>query len=218
MNRFNLKKYKNILFDLDGTLVDTGEGIINSVYYCIKEKGLREVSLNEAKLFIGPPLIESFMNVFNMDLETAVDCAKVFRIYYSKKGKYECALYPGVRDILKELKENGFSLYVATSKPTIFAKEIMIHFDLVSLFEDIAGSNIDNSLSKKDEIINYLINNHALDKKETIMIGDKANDVVGARKAGIDSIGVLYGYGSFDEIYTVNPQTTIKRIADLINL
>ena len=210
-----LTKYKNILFDLDGTLVDTGKGIINSVYFCIKEKGLKNISLDEAKLFVGPPLVDSFMKVFKMDYENAVECTRSFRAYYAEKGKFECVLYPNVRNTLEKLVKDGFSLYIATSKPTVFAKEILDRFKIEHLFKDIIGSNLDNSLSKKNEIISFLIEKHKLEKMHTIMIGDKANDIFGARKAGIDSIGVLYGYGSIEEVSSASPLATISEIAIL---
>ena len=211
-----LKKYKNILFDLDGTLIDTGEGIINSIFYCIKEKNLKKISLEEAKLFVGPPLMESFIRVFHLTEEEARECVKTFRIYYSKYGKLECSPYPYIKEVLETLLQRGYRLFVATSKPTVFAEEILLHFDLAKYFSDIVGSNLDNSRSKKVDIINYVIDNYNLKREDTLMIGDKDSDIFGAQKSGINSLGVLYGYGSLEEIKNACPTLMADNVEDII--
>ena len=216
-----MPKYKNILFDLDGTLVDTGEGIINGVFYACKEMSISQINLQTAKRFVGPPLVESFMNLCGLDKEQATLAAKTFRVYYADKGKYECEMYKNIDVVLQKLKENGFNLFVATSKPTIFAKDILEKLQLSPFFIEIAGSEMDNSRSKKYEIINYLVEKYHLSKDETLMVGDKSNDVIGGQKAEVDTLGVLYGYGDYEEISSSHP-TLIKQdvlsILDIIKL
>lgn len=195
-----LNKYKNILFDFDGTLFDTGEGIINAVKYTIDKLKLKSIDRETIKRFVGPPLVESFMNVYGFDKEYATLCAKTFREYYSQKGLYECSPYDGIKNFLLGLKDRGYQLFVATSKPTVFAKDILKRNSMDNIFIDVVGSNLDNTRSKKGEIIEYTINNYHLNKKETIMVGDKSNDIIGAKNNNIDSIGVLYGYGDYKEL------------------
>ena len=212
-----LKKYKNILFDLDGTLIDTGEGIINAVFYCVKQRGMKEIDLDTAKRFVGPPLVESFKNVFGVNDEEAKECARVFRVYYADKGKLECIPYKDVKETLVELNKRGYKLFVATSKPTVFAKEILDKFELSSYFTEIVGSNLDNTRSKKNEIIDYIIDNYQLNRKETLMVGDKNNDIFGAKKSNLDSLGVLYGYGDQKEIEDAKPTLIIKTLSQILN-
>ena len=212
-----LSKYKNIFFDLDGTLVNTGEGIINGVFYTAKELQLKGITLDVAKKFVGPPLVESFMINCCLSKEEATNAAKIFRQYYAKTGIYECELYSGVEKTLKQLKNKGFNIYVATSKPTVFAVEILQRLGVAKYFNQIVGSNLDNTRSKKNEIIDSIILDNKLHRRESIMVGDKSQDIVGAYKSNIDSVGVLYGYGDLKEIEGASPTIIIKKIEDLLN-
>lgn len=211
----NLDRYKYLLFDLDGTLVDTGEGIINSVFYCAEKLNIPNVTYDVAKQFVGPPLVESFIKHFGFDKEKATLCAKTFREYYAKKGKFECQLYDKISDVLYELKSSGFVLFVATSKPTVFATEILNKLQISQYFKEIVGSNLDNTRSKKVEIINYIIDKYKCNRIECLMIGDKNSDINGAKQAGIDSLGVLYGYGDYKEITESLPTYIINNIIEL---
>lgn len=213
-----LKKYKNILFDFDGTLFDTGEGIINAVKYTIDKLKLKSIDKETIKRFVGPPLVESFMNVYGFDKEYATLCAKTFREYYSQKGLFECSPYNGIKNALLELKDNGYLLFIATSKPTVFAKDILVRNNMDNIFVDVIGSNLDNSRSKKAEIIECVIDNYHLNKIETIMIGDKSNDIVGANNNSIDSVGVLYGYGDYQELAKEKATYIVDDIVALRNL
>ena len=211
-----LDKYKYLLFDLDGTLVDTGEGIINSVFYCAEKLNFK-VSFDVAKQFVGPPLVDSFMKHFGFDKEKATLCARIFREYYAEKGKFECEAYENMIDVLKELKDRGYVLYVATSKPTVFAQEILDKLEMSQYFVEMVGSNLDNTRSKKVEVINYIIEKYNLNPNQCLMIGDKNSDINGAKKAGIDSLGVLYGYGDYQEINNATPTFIIQTISNLLD-
>ena len=211
-----LDKYKYLFFDLDGTLVDTGEGIINSVFYCAEKLDIKGVTYDVAKQFVGPPLVDSFMKHFGFDKEKATLCAKTFREYYADKGKFECEAYENMIDVLKELKNRGYVLYVATSKPTVFAQEILDKLEMSQYFVEVVGSNLDNTRSKKVEVINYIIEKYDLNPNQCLMIGDKNSDINGAKQANIDSLGVLYGYGDYEEISNANPTIIIEKIEDII--
>ena len=211
-----LDNYKNVLFDLDGTLIDTGEGIINSVFYCVEKMQLKQIDYEEARLFVGPPLIDSFVKLFDIDFSLASECVKVFREYYKEKGKKECIPYFGIKKVLAYLKMKKYRIFVATSKPTVFAKEILEQHGLDDFFESVEGSNIDNSRCKKEDIISDILLKFDLINSDTIMIGDKAVDILAARKCNIDSIGVLYGYGSYEEISDAKPLRIVENVTELL--
>ena len=195
-----MKKY--ILFDLDGTITDPKEGITKSVAYALSKFGIKVDSLNELCKFIGPPLKDSFIEYYNFNDDEAEKAIKYYREYFSDRGIYENQVYKGFEDILISLKENNKVLIVATSKPTIFAQKILEHFNLRKYFSFVSGSNLDGTRVKKSEVIQYALErNNIKDLSEVIMIGDRKHDVYGAKEIGIESIGVLYGYGDYKELY-----------------
>ena len=168
------------------------------------------------KKFLGPPLHESFEKYFGFDKEKSLQAVKFYREYFSTKGLLENEVYCGVNDLLQNLKENGKTLIVATSKPQPFTDRIMEHFDLTKYFDYIAGSNMDTSRSKKAEVIEYALSEcNIKDKSKVVMIGDRAEDMIGAQSAGIDSIGVEYGYGTFDELKNAGATYLIKDVKSL---
>lgn len=193
---------KNIfLFDLDGTLTDPGIGITNSVAYALAQYGIQAEDRTVLYPFIGPPLRESFMKFYGFSEEKAEEAVWKYREYFSDKGLFENEVYPGIKEMLGGLKNAGARLFVATSKPTGYSKQILDHFELSEYFEDIQGSTMDGSREKKADVIAYLLNvNHIQEKEEVIMIGDRRQDIDGAKENGLDSCGVLYGYGSRDEL------------------
>ena len=193
---------KNIfLFDLDGTLTDPGTGITNSVAYALDKYGIQIEDRTVLYPFIGPPLRESFMIFYGFSEEKAEEAVWKYREYFSDKGLFENEVYPGIKEMLGGLKNAGARLFVATSKPTGYSKQILDHFELSEYFEDIQGSTMDGSREKKADVIAYLLNvNHIQEKKEVIMIGDRRQDIDGAKENGLDSCGVLYGYGGREEL------------------
>ncbi|WHT91949.1 HAD family hydrolase [Bacillus cereus] len=196
--------YTTYLFDLDGTLTDPKEGIVNSVLYALKKVGIEELHISELDSFIGPPIQQSFVERYNMNEGEVERAVFYFREYLKQSGLLENNIYEGIPILLKQLKDTGNRLFIATSKPTIFAEQVIEHFQLTNYFEDIIGSNLDGTRIKKEEIIAYILQtNEELNKEEIVMIGDRKHDIIGANQNGIASIGVLYGYGSETELTEV---------------
>ncbi|WP_242272376.1 HAD family hydrolase [Bacillus cereus group sp. BfR-BA-01310] len=208
--------YKIFLFDLDGTLTDPKEGIINSVLYALEKMGIEEGKISELDSFIGPPIQQSFAERYNMS-EIEIEQAVVyFREYLKKSGLLENKIYDGIPTLLQELKDAGNRLYVATSKPTVFAKQVIEHFQLTLFFEGIVGSNLDGTRIKKEEIIAHILQtNEELKKEEVVMIGDRKHDIIGANNNEIASIGVLYGYGSEKELSEARATYIVKDVEEL---
>ena len=184
---------KAIFFDLDGTLTDSGEGIINCATLALEHFGLPVPSREEMRVFVGPPLDQTFMK-FGVPAEKAQEAIEVFRGRYRTIGKFENFPYPGIREALQTLKDQGHRLFVATSKPEVLANEVLGHFALTDFFEQIAGATLDGSRSHKADVITYLLQLVG-DTGETVMVGDTEFDVIGAAAHGIPTIGVSWGYG-----------------------
>lgn len=214
-----MKNYSIILFDLDGTLTDSSQGIINAIVYALKKMSVNDYDMSLLKKFLGPPLHESFEKFFHFDKKKSLQAVEYYREYFSTKGLFENEVYCGITDLLKTLKENGNALILATSKPQPFTDRIMQHFDLVKYFDFIAGSNMDTTRSKKAEVIEYAITEcNIKDKSSVVMVGDRAEDMIGAQTVGIDSIGVEYGYGTFDELKNAGATYIAKTVEELKSL
>ena len=212
------KDYKYILFDLDGTLTDPKEGITKSFQYALRHFGIEEDLANLEK-FIGPPLHDSFRDDYNFSEEEVEEAVTKFREYFAQNGIFENKIFLGVKEVLEYLHSNNKRILLATSKPTIFAEKILKHFEIDKYFEYIGGSNLDGSRSEKNEVINHVLEVCKVSSMEdVIMIGDRKYDVIGAKKIGVDSIGVLYGYGDLEELQEVNPTYIIKNIEELKNI
>ncbi|MDM5427574.1 MULTISPECIES: HAD family hydrolase [Bacillus] len=208
--------YTTFLFDLDGTLTDPKEGIINAVLYVLEKMGIEEVNISELDSFIGPPIQQSFADRYNMNEIEVERAVFYFREYLKQSGLLENKVYDGITALLQELKDAGNRLFVATSKPTVFAKQVIEHFQLTSFFEEIVGSNLDGTRIKKEEIIAHILQtNEELKKEEMVMIGDRKHDVIGANSNGIASIGVLYGYGSEIELSDAGAIHIVKDVEEL---
>ena len=189
---------KAILFDLDGTLTDSGEGIMNCAKLALEHYGLPIPSEAELRTFVGPPLHESFIR-FGVPAEEADNAIKIYRSRYLTVGKYENHPYAGIRELLEKLKAEGHTLYVATSKPETTSVDILEHFDLAKYFDIIAGATMDTSRSSKADVIAYLLGQcEAYDEK--IMVGDTAFDVIGASAHNIPTVGVAWGYGKVEDM------------------
>ena len=195
-------KYTTMLFDLDGTLTNPGLGITNSVAYALKKYGIDVKDRTELYKFIGPPLLNSFQDYYGFSEEQAVQAVEYYREYYQKTGIYENYVYEGIPELLKELTAEGITLLVATSKTELFARLIMEHYHLAEYFTYIAGATMDNKTRvKKADVIRYAMQNcEAEDKEKLVMVGDRKHDILGAKEVGIDSIGVLFGYGDREEL------------------
>ena len=192
---------KCFFFDLDGTLTDPKIGITKSVQYSLQSFGIGIDNPDILVPFIGPPLRDSYKKFYSFSDRDAEKAVEKYREYFSKQGIYENALYGGIEGLLKEQKTAGKVLAVATSKPTVYAAQILKHFHIHGYFSFVAGSELDGCRSQKDLVIRYALDHLGIrDMNDVIMIGDREHDILGAQKLGIDGVGVLYGYGDFDEL------------------
>lgn len=211
-----MKNYDVILFDMDGTLTDSSPGIMNSIVYALKKYNISVENTDELRKFLGPPLHESFRDFYGFDEEKSMQAVMFYREYFSTKGLLENAVYDGIPELLKTLKNSGKRLIVATSKPQDFTDRIMDNFDLTKYFEFVAGSNMDGTRSKKAEVIEYALHSCKIaDKSKVVMIGDRMHDILGAKAVGVDSIGVEYGYGDYDELSAAGATYIVKTVEEL---
>ncbi len=208
--------YEYILFDLDGTLTDPAIGITNSVMYALKKFGIEVRERSELYKFIGPPLWDSFEKYYGFSEEEAKTAVEYYREYYKDKGIFENLVYDGIENLLIKLKDKGKTIIVATSKPEVFAKQILEHFDISKYFTFIAGGNLDGTRVKKNDVIQYALENcNIKDLSKVIMIGDREHDIIGAKKVEIDSIGVLFGYGDRDELEKAGADFIVDSVVDI---
>ena len=212
-------KYKYILFDLDGTLTDPGLGITNSVMHALEKFDIRVEDRTELYKFIGPPLLASFERYYKLSKEDCERALHYYREYFSVKGLYENEVYEGIAELLRTLKQEGRKVILATSKPDKFSIRILEHFRLLEYFDFIAASTMDEKRTDKAEVIAYAIENMGIDdKSKVIMIGDREHDIFGAVKNGIESIGVTYGYGGFEELKNAGATYTVDSVEELSEL
>lgn len=197
-----MKKY--ILFDFDGTIADTGDGITNSVAYALKKMGLDAGTREERCRFIGPPLKGSFENYHGLTPSEADRAVEFYREYYREKGMFDCFLYDGIEELIDYLNSNGRKVVIASSKPHVFVKRIIDHFGMSDSFALIAGSELDGTRVDKAEVIGYALEKLSISAEDAVMIGDKEHDIIGAKKQGLLNIGVSYGYGSREELENAN--------------
>ncbi|HFI0421544.1 TPA: HAD family hydrolase [Streptococcus suis] len=207
--------YQTILFDLDGTLTDSGQGILNSVAYALEKMGIEEPDTANLNRFIGPPLYESFSRFYQLSPEDTQSAVDAFRVYFKEKGMFENQLYPGIIPLLEELRTAGKTLVIATSKPEIFAKQILEHFGIAHYFDVIAGASLDSSRISKADVIGYAINQLEAFPKHAVMIGDREHDIEGARMHQLPAIGVLYGYGNKQEFEKAGATMIVETVQDL---
>ena len=203
---------KNILFDLDGTLTDPALGITNSVMHALKKFGIPLPPRHELYKFIGPPLAESFSKYYGFtDGQNAVE---VYREYFSTTGIFENELYEGIKDLLAHLSEKGYRIFLATSKPEIYAKQILEYFEIDKYFSDAIGSELNGDRVEKGEVIAHLLKKHNI--TDAIMVGDRIFDIIGAKENGLKSVGVLYGYGTKEELKSAD--FIVSSVSELENL
>lgn len=197
--------YKYAFFDLDGTLTQSEFGIMNSILYALQKMNYKVEDKESIKCFIGPPLVQSFMEFCRMSEEDAKQATAYYREHYNGGEMYNAPLYEGIEEMLRELHENGTKLYVVTSKPTFFAQRIVEHFDILKYFVKVIGPELKDINYTKEELIRQAMCDISPEDPDAvrsfcIMVGDRLYDIEGAVKNQIDSIGVLYGYGSEKEL------------------
>ena len=207
---------KSILFDLDGTLTDSGEGIINCAILALEHYGLPIPSREEMRVFVGPPLTESFIR-HGVPADKAEEAVAIYRSRYIPIGKYENTPYPGIRELLETLHEMGYKLYVATSKPEGMSIDILKHFDLDRYFTRICGASMDSSRNTKEAVIEYLMETTG-ERVNMVMVGDTKFDVLGAKHHGIPCIGVSWGYGTVEDMENAGAAAIVHTPDELLKL
>lgn len=214
-----MKQYKYLLFDLDGTITDSEIGITRCVEYALNYFGIQLSDLRELSPFIGPPLLDSFKDFYHFTDEQAIIATAKYRERYTDKGIFENELYPGIKELLAEAQQKDKTVILATSKPEIFARRILDYFGLSNYFFFIAGSGLDGSLHTKTDVINHILqSNNITELSSVVMIGDRKHDIIGAKNVGIDSIGVLYGFGDYKELSEAGANYIVEDIAALREL
>lgn len=205
---------KTILFDLDGTLTDSGEGIINCAVMALEYFGLPVPSREEMRVFVGPPLHESFIN-HGVPADRAEEAVEVYRSRYVPIGKFENEPYPGIHELLSALKSDGYQIYVATSKPEVMAVKILEHFHMDHYFDRICGATLDLSRNSKEDVIAYLLQQTGK-SADIVMVGDTKYDVIGAKHHGIPTIGVSWGYGTIQDLTTAGAEAIVDTMDELL--
>lgn len=194
-----MKKY--ILLDLDGTLTNSLEGIGKCFQYAFAAMGMNEPDFEEIRAYIGPPLMDTFQNAYGFSEEKAAEATAKYRERYNVIGWKENVVYDGIEEALKRLYDEGKILLVATSKPQIQAVKILEHFGLARYFQDICGADPQTQRNHKDKVIQYALeHNQITDLASVLMVGDTKYDIIGAKQCGIDGVGVLYGFGTKEEM------------------
>ena len=210
--------FKYVLFDLDGTLTNPEIGITNCVMYSLEKFGIKVEDRKELHPFIGPPLTYSFQTVYGLSEEDSELAVKYYRERFSVNGLYENEVFDGVEKLLQELKNRGKILIIATSKPEEFTLKILDHFDLLKYFDFIAGATMDGSRSEKADVIRYALEISGVeDKSQAIMIGDTHYDILGAKENGLASMGVLFGFGNYEELAKAGADYIVESVEDIIN-
>jgi phosphoglycolate phosphatase len=191
----------NVVFDLDGTLTDPKEGIIACFRYALESLGANAPPTQDLERLIGPPLSESFAHLLGPGDDDRVEQAvRLYRERFTAKGMFENSVYPGIVDALAELRDYGVKLLVATSKPRGFAERIVEHFELGRFFSNVYGSELSGANADKKDLLAHVLRAESLSPTDTLMVGDRAHDILGARAIGLFSVGVLWGYGSREEL------------------
>jgi phosphoglycolate phosphatase len=206
----------DILFDLDGTLTDPKDGITRCIQFSLDQLGVTPPRADQLTWCIGPPLRGSFSRLLNTLDDALLDQAlSHYRKRFSETGMYENAIYPEITPALRKIRTAGFRVFLATSKPSVYARQILDHFDLTQFFHAIHGSELDGRLSDKGELVAHILDSENLKPKATLIVGDRSQDIIGGKKNGIVTAAVTYGYGSREEITASKPDYVFESPSDL---
>ncbi len=212
-----MKDYDFYLFDFDGTLCDTTEGIFNSIIYSLDCFGIKETDLKKLEFFVGPPLFESYKTIYNVSDDDANWLIAKYRERYKEKAAEESKIYEGIREMLSELKANGKKIAVASSKPKTFVDEISKHHNIYQYYDFISAEDFKNNHSSKEDLINRCLDFFGNpDKAKVIMTGDRFYDIDGAKAVGIDSAGAVYGFGTEEELTNAGANYILNSPKDLL--
>lgn len=210
-------KYKAIFFDLDGTLTNPEEGIINCIRYAAEHYGVA-IDRKDRRKYIGPPLIDTFIELLGPDVQQAEEAVAKYRERFRPIGLYENEIYDGVPETLAQLKDMGYVLCTASSKPQRFVDTILEHFDIKKYFDFVGGASMDGKISKKEDVINLVLEETGFTPQQVLMVGDRMFDLIGAKEFGMDAVGVLYGFGSYEELSSYDNIALLNDISQLINI
>lgn len=209
---------KAILWDLDGTIINSEEGITKCVQYALRAHGIEEPDLKKLLCFIGPPLEPVFREKYGMTEAEAWQAVVKYRERFDVKGIFECSLYDGVKDVIAAMKKRGYLLALASSKPETACRRILKHLDLLPYFDEVVGSTLDGSISTKEEVLEELGRRMAatgISKEEMCLIGDTKYDAAGARAFGIRCIGVSYGFGTREDMFAAGAEAVFDKIEEV---
>lgn len=212
-----MMKYKYVLFDLDGTVSASAEGIRISLEHALDSLGVPKPDLDDYTLYIGPPLIDTFTNLCGLDIETAEKGAGLYREFYEQEGKYHNKVYDGILSVAEELRKNGVKTAICTSKQKPVADGVAALLGITDCFDEIVGSTLDNKIKDKKDLIPFALGKLGGNRAEAVMIGDSRFDAFGARECGVDFIGVSYGYGSVDEMKQLGALAIADAPCELMN-
>ena len=212
-----MKDYDFYLFDFDGTLCDTTEGIFNSIIYSLDCYGIKETDLKKLEFFVGPPLFESYKTVYGVSDEDAKYLIEKYRERYKTKAAEESRIYDGVKNMLEALKARGKKIAVASSKPKLFVDEISQYHDIYKYYDFVSAEDFKNNRSSKKELINACLDYFGNpDKSTVLMVGDRFYDIDGAKASGVDSAGAVYGFGTEEELKNAGATYILYRVTDLL--
>lgn len=211
-------KYKAVFFDFDGTIADTGDGIFHSVKYAIKESGFEPISKESLRTFIGPPVFDSFKRELGMNAEQSEFAVMKYREEYSREGIFRFTLYDGIENLLRELKANGFQTAIASSKPYNFILRIIDYLNFSELVDFISCPLSDKANESKVVLVSRCVEHFEIEKSEAIMVGDRHFDINGANGAGVESIGVTFGYGDEKELSNAGATHIAHNVDDIKNI
>lgn len=209
-------KYKNILLDLDGTIIDSGSGIMKSIQYVLDHFSMYHEPEEKLRKFIGPALLDSFMNFYGFSKEKAEEAVEYYREYYPEKGMFDAFVYPGMRECIEKMAGDGKKLVLLTSKPIFFASQILQHFGLSDYFFMEIGPDLSEQSSDKTRLIEKALREGNFSKEDCLMVGDTKYDILAAKDVGIDSVAALYGYGEAEDISIA--RYSIEKPLDLLSI
>lgn len=209
--------YKNILFDFDGTVFDTVEGITKSAQYALKKQGI-EAELSQLRCFAGPPLVDKFMEVYGFDRERAEQATRDFKERYVPIGIHECRVFPGIKELLLALRKLGARVGIATSKPQVLAEQLLAQEDMTGLFQVIRGSGSDGNNSAKWQVLKRAMEELGAEPEDTVLVGDTKYDVEGAKLCGVPCIGVAYGYAAPGELEQAGAIAIAENMDELLEI
>lgn len=214
-----MARFRTVLLDLDGTLTDPHVGITRCIQYALKGMGRATPATEELLWCIGPPLRGSFARLMETQDAALLDRAlALYRERFSATGMYENAVYAGVPEALRRIGEAGVRMILATSKPRVYAEEIARHFGLRGFFAAVHGSELDGTRTVKSELIAHILKCEGLTAGETLMVGDREHDILGARACGVRAAAVTYGYGSAEEIAQARPEHVVGSPAGIVEV